>query len=58
MIPDSKPSGPPEPGEARPEPQPRPYDPRDDGNAITGIVYALLIEAVVVALVLLLHWLL
>ena len=38
-------------------PQPWPNDPDDDGNALAGVVYALLIEAGVVALVELLRWL-
>ena len=57
MIPDSTPSGPPEPGGVRRRLQPRRNNPGDDGNAIAGVVYPLLIEAVVVALVVLLHWL-
>jgi hypothetical protein len=37
--------------------QPWPNDPADDGNALAGVVSALLIEAGVVALVVLLSWL-
>jgi hypothetical protein len=34
-----------------------PNDPADDGNAVAGVWHALLIEAAVVAVVLLLYWL-
>jgi hypothetical protein len=34
-----------------------PNDPADDGNALAGVVHALLIEAGVVALVVLVYWL-
>jgi hypothetical protein len=37
--------------------QPSPNDPADDGNVLAGVVSALLIEAGVVALVVLLSWL-
>jgi hypothetical protein len=32
-------------------------DPADDGNALAGVLYAVLIEAGIVALIVLLYWL-
>jgi hypothetical protein len=44
--------------EGRPVIEPLANDPDDDGNAIVGVRYAVLIELVIVALVVLLRWLL
>ena len=38
--------------------EPGANDPADDGNALVGVYYAVLIELAVVALVVLLRWLL
>ena len=38
--------------------EPLANDPDDDGNAIVGVRYAVLIEIVIIALVVLLRWLL
>ena len=37
--------------------EPWPNDPADDGNAIAGVLHALLIETGVLAVVVLLYWL-
>jgi hypothetical protein len=52
----TRPGGPPTGGRLVIEPLAN--DPDDDGNALVGVKYALLIEVGLVALFLLLHWLL
>lgn len=38
--------------------EPWPNDPAEDGNALAGVLHALLIEAGILAVVVLLYWLL